>query len=61
MVEDDREEGEREREVESERRRWKRDDGDTGKTMKHKGKHEPKSNQFFKFNICFSSHTDSDL
>ena len=47
MVEDDREEGEMEREVESERRRCERDDGDTGKTMKHKGKHEPKGNQFF--------------
>ena len=47
MVEDDREEGEMEREVESERRRCERDDGDTGKTMKHKGKHEPTGNQFF--------------
>ena len=47
MVEDNREEGEMEREVESERRRCERDDGDTGKTMKHKGKNEPKGNQFF--------------
>ena len=47
MVEDDREEGEMERDVESERRGCERDDGDTGKTMKHKGKHEPKGNQFF--------------
>ena len=40
-------EGEMEREIElGEERRCERDDGDTGKTMKHKGKHEPKGNRF---------------
>ena len=38
-------EEEMERKIElGEERRCERDDGDTGKTMKHKGKHEPKGN-----------------
>ena len=47
-MKEDRKEGEMERKIElGEERRCERDDGDTGKTMKHKGKHEPKGNQFF--------------
>ena len=38
MERDDRAGGRKDREVESERRRCGRNDGDKGKTMKHKGK-----------------------
>ena len=58
MVKGDRNGGRRDREVESERRRCERDDGDTGKTMKHKGKHEPRVTNFFiKNNIYLPSLT----
>ena len=47
-------EGEMERKIElGEERRCERDDGDTGKTMKHKGKHEPKGNRFIIKQLIF--------
>ena len=57
MVKGDRNGGRRDREVESERRRCERDDGDTWKMMKHKGKHEPRVTNFFIKNNIFVSFT----